>query len=159
MQNRAVALLLEGVAPDLLVAPVNALRLSLHPLGMAPRIANLGAWRAHVLHRLGRQIAASGDETLRVLAAELDALGPGDGDSDRAAAPAAAPAPAEPAPRRATGHRHAPRQAVVHQHDDRVRHAGRRHAVGARARIVLPRRRGDGCSVARRDRRASERDE
>ena len=97
MQNRAVALLLEGVAPELLAAPVNALRVSLHPLGMAPRIANLGAWRAHVLHRLGQQIAASGDETLRALAAELDALGPGDGDSDRAAAPAAAPAPAEPA--------------------------------------------------------------
>jgi transcriptional regulator with XRE-family HTH domain len=79
MQNRAVALLLEGVAPELLAAPVNALRLSLHPLGMAPRIANLGAWRAHVLHRLGQQIAASGDETLRALAAELDALGPGGG--------------------------------------------------------------------------------
>lgn len=93
LQNRAVALLLEGVAPDLLAAPVNALRVSLDPRGMATRIANLDAWRAHVLHRLGQQVAASGDEALRRLAAELEALGPSDAD-DASEAAAATTSPA-----------------------------------------------------------------
>jgi len=103
MQNRAVALLLDGVAADLLAPPVNALRLSLDPRGMAPRIANLGAWRAHVLHRLGQQIADSGDETLRQLADELAALGEGEGEGEgergheRGETTVAVEAPAEPA--------------------------------------------------------------
>jgi transcriptional regulator with XRE-family HTH domain len=82
LQNRAVPLLLDGVAPELLEAPVNALRLSLHPRGMAPRIVNLAAWRAHVLARLRQQIAASDDDALRKLEAELAALpGPADAAS------------------------------------------------------------------------------
>ena len=56
--NASVALLTEGVAPELLEPPANVLRISLHPDGMAPRIANLGEWRAHLLDRLGRQVAA-----------------------------------------------------------------------------------------------------
>src|SRR5690606_1946885 len=59
--NRALAPLLEGVAPELLASPVNVLRLSLHPDGVAPRIVNLGQWRAHLLHRLGQQVAGTGD--------------------------------------------------------------------------------------------------
>ncbi len=50
--NRAVNLLTAGVAPELLEPPVNVLRVSLHPDGVAPRIANLGEWRAHLLERL-----------------------------------------------------------------------------------------------------------
>src|SRR4051794_40007498 len=45
--NRAVGLLTAGVAGHLLEPPVNVLRVSLHPEGMAPRIANLAEWRAH----------------------------------------------------------------------------------------------------------------
>ena len=71
--NRALAPLLEGVAPELLAPPVNVLRLSLHPAGVAPRIANLGQWRAHLLHRLGQQTAATGDGTLLALREELAA--------------------------------------------------------------------------------------
>ncbi len=67
--NRAVALLTAGVAPDLLEPPVNVLRLSLHPDGMAPRIANLGEWRGHLLERLDRQIALTGDAALANLRA------------------------------------------------------------------------------------------
>jgi len=79
MQNRAVPLLLDGVAPDLLEGPVNALRLSLHPRGIAPRIVNFAAWRTHVLARLHQQILASDDDTLRALAEELAAYpAPGD---------------------------------------------------------------------------------
>src|SRR6187397_1904064 len=50
--NSAVQMLLEGVAPHLLAPPVNVLKLALHPEGMAPRIENLGEWRAHLLHDL-----------------------------------------------------------------------------------------------------------
>ena len=70
--NRAVALLLDGVAPHLLEPPVNVLRVSLHPEGLAPRIANLAEWRAHLLDRLRRQIAMTGDPALVALLAELE---------------------------------------------------------------------------------------
>src|SRR6266496_2648358 len=50
--NRGVAPLLEGVAAHLLAPPVNALRVTLHPEGMAPRIRNLAEWKAHLLERL-----------------------------------------------------------------------------------------------------------
>jgi transcriptional regulator with XRE-family HTH domain len=69
--NRALAPFLKGVAPALLTPPVNVLRLSLHPEGVAPRVANLGQWRAHLLHRLQQQIDASGDPQLQALHAEL----------------------------------------------------------------------------------------
>ena len=71
--NRAVALLIEGVAPELLAPPLNVLRASLHPDGVAPRIVNLGEWRAHVFERLERQIAVSGDAALATLLDELRA--------------------------------------------------------------------------------------
>jgi len=69
--NRAVGLLTEGVAPELLEPPANVLRASLHPDGMAPRIANLGEWRAHLLERLERQVQLTGDEGLAALHEEL----------------------------------------------------------------------------------------
>jgi transcriptional regulator with XRE-family HTH domain len=69
--NRAVPLLIAGAASQLLEPPVNVLRLSLHPDGMAPRIANLGEWRAHVLDRLRRQAVAAGDPALFALHDEL----------------------------------------------------------------------------------------
>ena len=58
-----------GCAPELLAPPVNVLRVSLHPEGMAPRILNLGEWRAHLLERLDRQVALTGDAALRRAAA------------------------------------------------------------------------------------------
>ncbi len=72
--NRAVSLLTQGVAPELLEPPVNVLRLSLHPGGLAPRIANLGEWRAHLLHRLGREAVSTGDPALAALYVELSEL-------------------------------------------------------------------------------------
>ena len=69
--NASVAKLTAGTAPWLLEPPVNALRLSLHPDGMAPRILNLAQWRAHLLTRLNRQVAATGDTRLAELLAEL----------------------------------------------------------------------------------------
>lgn len=71
--NDAVAPLLAGAAGALLAPPVNVLRLSLHPDGLAPRILNLGEWRAHILHRLAHQQRASADPGLAALAEELAA--------------------------------------------------------------------------------------
>jgi hypothetical protein len=71
MANGAVGALLDGVAPALLQPPVNVLRLSLHPQGLAPRIVNLAQWRAHLLARLHAQVAASGDTVLAALMQEL----------------------------------------------------------------------------------------
>ena len=69
--NRAVAPLLTGVAAHLLTPPVNVLRLSLHPAGLAPRIANLADWRAHIFERLRHQIGITADDQLAGLLDEL----------------------------------------------------------------------------------------
>jgi MmyB-like transcription regulator ligand binding domain len=78
--NQSAQLLLRGVAPELLEPPVNVLRVSLHPDGMAPRILNLGEWRSHLLDRLRREVALTADDSLSALYDEL----------------AGYPAPAEP---------------------------------------------------------------
>lgn len=72
--NAIVPLLMAGAAPHLLQAPVNVLRLSLHPQGLAPKIINLGQWRSHLLERLQQQIAATGDPVLQALHDELAAF-------------------------------------------------------------------------------------
>jgi transcriptional regulator with XRE-family HTH domain len=69
--NEAVTLLTAGVAGHLLEPPANVLRPALHPEGLAPRVANLGEWREHLLDRLGRQAVASGDPALAALQREL----------------------------------------------------------------------------------------
>jgi MmyB-like transcription regulator ligand binding domain len=69
--NSVVPLLLVNCDPNLLQAPVNVLRLSLHPQGMAPQIANLAQWRDHLFERLRQQIAATADPVLVALLDEL----------------------------------------------------------------------------------------
>jgi len=69
--NHAVGSLLAGVTPALLQPPVNVLRLSLHPEGLAPRIANLLEWRGHLLARLRHQIDLTADPVLVELMHEL----------------------------------------------------------------------------------------
>lgn len=71
--NAAVPPLLAGVDASLLAPPMNVLRLSLHPKGLAPRIENLGEWRAHILARLHQQIDATADGLLVKLMDELAA--------------------------------------------------------------------------------------
>jgi transcriptional regulator with XRE-family HTH domain len=77
--NAALAPLVAGAAQHLLEPPVNVLRLSLHPEGLAPRIANLAEWRAHLLDRLGRQAVVSGDPALFALHEELAGYPGGEG--------------------------------------------------------------------------------
>lgn len=71
--NKAGLALTQGVAAHLLAPPINVLRLSLHPDGAAPRIANLAEWKAHLLHRLRKQFEASADPALLQLLEELRA--------------------------------------------------------------------------------------
>lgn len=79
--NNALAPLLAEASPALLKPPVNALRLSLHPDGIAASIVNWHPWRAHVLARLQRQIEVSGDDALSALRDELAAY-PAPPDAD-----------------------------------------------------------------------------
>ena len=74
--NSGAAVLMEGVAPELM-APPNALRISLHPDGLAPRIRNLGQWRHHVIGRLRREVTVSGSEELARLLAEIESYAGG----------------------------------------------------------------------------------
>lgn len=71
--NRMIAPFTAECAPALLQPPVNVLRLTLHPEGIAPRILNLGEWRAHLLQRLRHQADTTGDAVLDALHAELSA--------------------------------------------------------------------------------------
>jgi transcriptional regulator with XRE-family HTH domain len=81
--NRSVAPLIAGVDSSLLRPPVNVLRLSLHPAGLAPRTVNLAEWRGHLLGRLHQQIESSGDPVLVELMAELRAYGEPGGSTVR----------------------------------------------------------------------------
>jgi transcriptional regulator with XRE-family HTH domain len=67
----ALAILGEGVAAELLAPPANALRVCLHPDGLAPRIHNLGQYGGHLVDRLARQAAITGDPEIAALLEEL----------------------------------------------------------------------------------------
>src|SRR6201996_8956313 len=71
--NDALGVIIDGVAPELLEPPANALRVALHPQGMAPRVLNMAQWSAHLLHRLRREAALTADPELERLHAELAA--------------------------------------------------------------------------------------
>ncbi|MEV2194070.1 helix-turn-helix transcriptional regulator [Streptomyces phaeochromogenes] len=81
--NRGIAMLLDTVPEHLLAPPLNAMRLTLHPEGLAPRIRNLREWRGHLLAQMERDIALRRSEPLRALYEEV----------------AAYPCPAEGSPR------------------------------------------------------------
>ncbi len=105
--NRALAPLLAGIDAALLQPPVNVLRLSLHPRGLAPRIVNLAHWRDHVLSRLRRQVEVSGDPVLAALFDEL-----------RAYPAPPAPQPAPPATTNGAGGGRPPLQHSAARDDD-----------------------------------------
>lgn len=71
--NRGITMLLEGVPESLLAPPLNAMRLTLHPRGLAPRIRNLREWRGHLLAQMERQIALHRSAALRALYEEVAA--------------------------------------------------------------------------------------
>ncbi|WP_433338978.1 helix-turn-helix domain-containing protein [Spirillospora sp. CA-294931] len=69
--NAAAGLFMEGAPEELLRPPLNVLRLSMHPDGMARHIINLGEWRAHMIDRVRRHVALTADESLAQLYREL----------------------------------------------------------------------------------------
>ncbi|GAA6141826.1 helix-turn-helix transcriptional regulator [Hydrogenophaga sp. 5NK40-0174] len=73
LSNRMAQAFLTGIDPSLLDGPLNLLRISLHPKGLAPRILNLDQWREHLFERLRLQIQATGDDGLAALLSELQA--------------------------------------------------------------------------------------
>ncbi|MFI6931330.1 helix-turn-helix domain-containing protein [Streptomyces sp. NPDC050287] len=71
--NRGILALLDGIPEFLLTQPLNAMRLTLHPQGLAPRIRNLPEWRGHLLAQMERQIALHRSQQLRTLYEEVAA--------------------------------------------------------------------------------------
>ncbi|MGP4011238.1 helix-turn-helix domain-containing protein [Streptomyces sp. 4N124] len=86
--NRGILALLDGLPESLLMPPLNAMRLTLHPEGLAPRIRNLREWRGHLLAQMERQIALQRSEPLRELYEEVAAFPVPDEDAERAEEPA-----------------------------------------------------------------------
>ncbi|WP_328910732.1 helix-turn-helix transcriptional regulator [Streptomyces sp. NBC_00234] len=76
--NNGMTMILEGVPERLLAPPLNAMRLTLHPEGLAPRIRNLREWRGHLLAQMERQIALVRSDALRELYEEVSAYPVGD---------------------------------------------------------------------------------
>jgi transcriptional regulator with XRE-family HTH domain len=85
--NRGVAYVTRGVAAELRTPPANALRIALHPDGLAPQISNLADWSGYLLARLRREIEATGDPDLQALYLELAAYPGVATEDDRADAP------------------------------------------------------------------------
>ena len=131
--NPGIGLFTRRVTAKLLEPPVNVLRLRLHPDGMAPRIANLPEWRAHLLARLHRQAEATGDQRLAALHDELAAYPGGESGKPRQATDVVVPLRSDRRRRRAG--------ALLHQPHRHGRHADGRHRRGAGHRVVLPGRR------------------
>ena len=72
--NRAIEPLIRGAASRLVTPPINVLRLSLHPDGLANRIVNFAEWHEHILHRLRRQRDHTADPKLNALLDELSSF-------------------------------------------------------------------------------------
>ncbi|MFJ9863129.1 helix-turn-helix domain-containing protein [Streptomyces sp. NPDC101165] len=86
--NRGITMLLEGVPEKLLTPAPNAMRLTLHPEGLAPRIRNLREWRGHLLTQMEREIALHRSDQLRALYEEVAAYPvPEDAPGDEPAEP------------------------------------------------------------------------
>ncbi|MFI9273246.1 helix-turn-helix domain-containing protein [Kitasatospora sp. NPDC052896] len=71
--NRGIQLLLDEVPGHLLRPTMNAMRLTLHPQGLAPRIRNLAQWRGHLLERIQDQLTMRPLPALRALYEEVAA--------------------------------------------------------------------------------------
>jgi transcriptional regulator with XRE-family HTH domain len=74
--NRATDVLTEGAAPELLEAPVNVLRLAVHPDGMGSRVLNLAEWGRHIIDNVRGHALRTPDPRLDELLEELERLVP-----------------------------------------------------------------------------------
>jgi transcriptional regulator with XRE-family HTH domain len=69
--NSTMTALAAWVDPALLEPPVNAMRVGLHPRGLAAHVVNLGEVRAYFVRRLERQVAIARDAKLTALLEEV----------------------------------------------------------------------------------------
>ena len=69
--NRSMQAFLGDLSPALLEPPVNVLRATMHPDGLAQRIRNYEQWRAHLVRRIQRQLARTAAEGLGELMADI----------------------------------------------------------------------------------------
>lgn len=74
--NEAAYRLLSDLPAELLEPPVNVVRLSLDPRGLASRIANLDEWRAAIMSRIRHEHDTTGDPRLAALLADYPVRGP-----------------------------------------------------------------------------------
>lgn len=70
--NGAARALLQMIAPPVAGDPVNVLRATLHPEGLAARIRNYEQWRGHVVRRVRRQLERTAAPGLAELLAEIE---------------------------------------------------------------------------------------
>jgi len=78
--NHAAEVFLGGVSETLRRPPINMIRMTLAPGGLAPQISNLARWRAEVLRRLRRQWQRTADPRLADLIDEVRGYPAGPGD-------------------------------------------------------------------------------
>ncbi len=71
--NRTMTAMLDDVAEELRTPPVNVLRATLHPKGLAPRLRNYEQWRSHQLRRVRRQLERTAAPGLADLLEEISA--------------------------------------------------------------------------------------
>jgi transcriptional regulator with XRE-family HTH domain len=93
--NSAMLRLADGIEvdPELLEPPINIIRIGLHPRGLAPLFANLGAWRAHWVRQLESQLTTTGDPRLAALIDEVASYPTPEDVPSRQAGPASASDP------------------------------------------------------------------
>jgi transcriptional regulator with XRE-family HTH domain len=80
--NRMVAVFLEGIPEAMLAPPLNVIRFSLHPEGLASRIVNYAEWRAHLIERLRHQVDATADPVIMALLEEVSGYPVPEGAAD-----------------------------------------------------------------------------
>jgi transcriptional regulator with XRE-family HTH domain len=73
--NRAMQAFLSGLPDELARPPINMLRATLHPDGLASQVVNLEQWRVHVLRRVRRQLEHTAADGLAELLADLESYG------------------------------------------------------------------------------------
>ncbi|MBT2487341.1 helix-turn-helix transcriptional regulator [Streptomyces sp. ISL-96] len=91
--NRGMTMLLNGLPEHLLTPPLNAMRITLHPEGLAPRIRNLREWRGHLMEQMERQLALARSPALRAVYDEVAAYPVPEPDAADARRPADPPYP------------------------------------------------------------------
>ncbi|MFN2538480.1 MAG: hypothetical protein ABR549_10070, partial [Mycobacteriales bacterium] len=131
--NDGATLLLEDIDQRLLP---NVMRMTLHPDGIAPRILDFEVLAGHLVSRLKRQVALTGDEILAELVDEVA--------SYRRTRPGALDRP--PRGRAAGAAAQQQGGAELLHHGSHVRYGERRDPGGADRGVVLPcRRRDQAC--------------